>query len=188
MFFKDVISKLINIQLKKHMIEKENVDLIEYGYWLLFEIIFNLFFSLLIGLLFRDVKNVVLFMLLYIPLRTYSGGWHANKMWICMIISNVVIAAEELILKYMIHSVVVWWYLPILFVFIIITVRKSPIDTDAKVLTDKEKIVYKGIIKKIVIIHSLILCICIMLQNRQGTLLFEYVYTIQVIMLLAEIM
>ena len=44
--------------------------------------------ALVIGLVTNRLGELLIFLLLYVPLRSFCGGWHADKLWKCTIYSN----------------------------------------------------------------------------------------------------
>lgn len=55
---------------------------------------FNIIIALAIGIVFSRTKELIFFLSMYIPLRSFCGGWHANKIWKCTVISNAILLLQ----------------------------------------------------------------------------------------------
>ncbi len=185
-----MIQKLVDIivkqQVEKGIISKEEVDIYKYGYYLLLEIIMNIIIAIFIGFIFRDIKTVIIFLLIYIPLRTYSGGWHANRLWKCTLISNFILITAEIIVNCWIQYVSRSISLLIVTCCVVIILFMSPIDTETKRLNDIEKKIYKRKTYIIVVIQMCILTACVMFCGDKYSIIIEYAYLVQAVMLVAE--
>lgn len=71
---------------------QEDQELYQYGYKLLALQAANIVVVIIIGLVFSCLKEMLLFLIAYVPLRSYAGGYHAGGPIRCGIIS----AAMEL--------------------------------------------------------------------------------------------
>ena len=72
------ISEYITQQLENENIISENREIYRYGIQIGLVITLNLITSLLIGAIFGELIFSILLLAVYIPLRTYSGGYHAS--------------------------------------------------------------------------------------------------------------
>lgn len=86
-----LINKVLQIMLNENLITTEEVEVYEYGLYLMIlkfvHICSALFFSVLIG---RE-EEVVLFMCGYSMIRKYAGGYHTKKAISCFVISVVIV-------------------------------------------------------------------------------------------------
>lgn len=181
-----MVDRIVDRQVKNKSIEQEDINIYKYGYFLLIEVLINLIISLMIGVVFRDIKTVVLFLVLYIPLRTYSGGWHADKLWKCTVISNLILVIAEIISNYCIEYIYIMYCVPLMILSGIYILVVSPVDTESKPLENEERKLYGKKVKIIYFLHLIILILFIFFQERKGILILEYVYMVQAIMLIME--
>lgn len=181
-----IVDRIVDRQVKNQFIEQEDINIYKYGYFLLFEVLINLIISFMIGVVFHDIKTVVLFLVLYIPLRTYSGGWHADRLWKCTFISNLILVIAEVISNYCIEYIPVMYCIPMMILFGIYILVVSPVDTESKPLENDERESYSEKVKIISFFHSIVLILFIFIQNRKGIIIIEYVYMVQTIMLVLE--
>ena len=89
-----IVDVLISKQLQNHTMTDEDKKIYRYGYVLLCEVVLNLAIALVIGIFFSKTKAVMFFLGMYIPLRSFCGGWHADKIWKCTVISNVILLLQ----------------------------------------------------------------------------------------------
>lgn len=181
-----IVDRIVDRQVENQTIEQEDINIYKYGYFLLFEVLINIIISLVVGGVFNDIKTVVLFLILYIPLRTYSGGWHADRLWKCTFISNLILVIAEVISNYCIKYIPVMYCIPLMILFGIYILVVSPVDTESKPLENYERESYSKKVKIILFIHIIVLILFIFFQNRKGIIIIEYVYMVQVIMLVIE--
>lgn len=69
------------------MISREDSDVYKYGLQVLLEMIFCVGTCLLIAVIFQAFLEIGLFLLIFIPLRSYAGGLHLSSFWSCYIFS-----------------------------------------------------------------------------------------------------
>lgn len=92
----EIVEKIIEKQLKEKMITAEDANIYRYGYALVFEVLINIIMAVFIGIVSGDLVEILLFLGLYIPLRSFCGGWHADKVWKCTIYSNLILVVMAL--------------------------------------------------------------------------------------------
>lgn len=109
----------------------------------------NIITALFIGILFGNVLQILLFMLAYIPLRSYAGGWHSRTPLRCYIFSVIMLIVVSIGMKYL--SLTEWVYYAVLFVAALIVIILSPVEDKNKPLDEIEHRVYK---KRAVIIAA----------------------------------
>lgn len=89
-----IVDVLVNKQSKNQVMTDEDEKIYRYGYVLLCEVFFNIIIALAIGIVFSRTKELIFFLSMYIPLRSFCGGWHANKIWKCTVISNAILLLQ----------------------------------------------------------------------------------------------
>lgn len=152
----------------------------------MFEMNMNIIISAFIGICFRDIKTVLLFLAMYIPLRTYCGGWHADEIWKCTVISSLILVVAEIFANYFLQYISVISCLPIVVICSVLILAVSPVDTESKPLSEAEKRAYKKKAHVIMAIQICILLFMIIMKYEKNIIVIEYVYLIQVLMLLIE--
>ena len=100
-----IVNVLVNKQSQHYTMTDEDEKIYRYGYILLCEVILNVVIALAIGIGFSKIKEVMFFLGMYIPLRSFCGGWHADKIWKCTLISNAILLLQvyslEKLLRYL---------------------------------------------------------------------------------------
>ncbi|MDR1548419.1 MAG: accessory gene regulator B family protein [Hungatella sp.] len=84
---------LVVWQTKKKYLSEKDCNLYIYGYELLIGQVVNLFIACFLAFVFGAYLTVIVFLLTFIPLRSYAGGHHADSYNVCTIISNIIICA-----------------------------------------------------------------------------------------------
>ena len=134
---------MVSSQLKNKRISEADKAIYRYGYILMMETIINILISVLIGIVFHVLTEVIWLLLIFVPLRSYAGGYHMDRAWKCIIATNVLIAGITLTAVYAVHTVPLLPWLAVEAVSCIVICALAPIDTKAKPLDDVEKKVYR---------------------------------------------
>ncbi|ACA54345.1 accessory gene regulator ArgB-like protein [Clostridium botulinum] len=134
---KKIVDKLID----GNVIVSEDKDLYTYGFHQGFLMIFNIFTAIAIGILFKMVRESLIFLAAYIPLRSYAGGYHAKTPLRCYIFSIIIMIVVLLGIKFIywnsfICSIVTFCTTSIIFAL-------KPVEDKNKPLDQKERDVYK---------------------------------------------
>ena len=69
-----IVNKLLDTQIKSGLLKDETIPIYRYGYTLLIEVTINVILSLVIGFALGEIGIVILFNLIFIPLRGFCGG------------------------------------------------------------------------------------------------------------------
>ena len=91
--------KITNYLMKNGFVPREDREIYAYGLYLGIIMIINFITFILIGLFFKMVKESLVFMIFYIPLRTYAGGYHAKTPTRCYFLSILMILSVLLAVK-----------------------------------------------------------------------------------------
>lgn len=157
-------------------------DIIEYGIKQGSKFIRSVIITLIIGIFFNIPIISGLFLISFIPLRKYAGGYHANTSFRCMIISALGLSS----VFYMISKEIVVEYLLLiaLISFGIIFIL-APISNYKKKLDYTEILLYRKITRKILFFESACLIIFILLKINIVTLAIVSSFYLTSISLLA---
>lgn len=150
-------------QIVAGVIQKEDMDVYKYGYILAMEMGMNIIISVAIALMFDMLECLIVFSCVFIPLRTFCGGWHASKSWICSLISNVTIAGVMIIEKHQICPFNIWMTGIVELVCLVVIWKLAPIEHKNKPLSEQEKKVYGKICRAIYILQvvSMVVFYCV---------------------------
>lgn len=139
--FGHLSERITSLLIENKVILEENKDIYSYGLRQLFMMILNITITILLGLIFRELWQSILFSVVYIPLRSYAGGYHARTPMRCTLFSTFMVAVALLFMK-----VLTFTRISILIMLIIsslIIIILSPVEDKNKPLDNIEKIVYK---------------------------------------------
>ncbi|MBS4933455.1 MAG: accessory gene regulator B family protein [Clostridiales bacterium] len=183
-----IVDVLINKQLQNYTMTDEDKRIYRYGYVLLCEVILNLVISLSIGIVFSKLKEIIFFLGVYIPLRSFCGGWHADKIWKCTVISSAILllqvcGIENIVNHLSIREMWIIFALNMIFVFLL-----APVETKMKKISQNEKQIYRRKIKLILVLHLIIMIISTRFGVSEFVFSMMFVYVIQNTMLVVEMM
>lgn len=85
--FKKTACKITQRLFEKGIISESDFDLYEYGFNMGITVLLNLISTIVIGVIAGNVFESIAFLVFYIPLRSYAGGYHASTPRRCYFIS-----------------------------------------------------------------------------------------------------
>ena len=181
------IDKIISTQVEKEIISEQDINIYKYGYVLLYELFVNIVIAVVIGVATNRLGELLVFLLLYVPLRSFCGGWHADKLWKCTIYSNLMLILLCVTLSYeIIYSRTIIMVL-IFIIGIIFVGICAPVWTQTKPISSKEKKVYKKRIILIQFIHCIGICLLLLFGKNKYIYVITYAYVMQSILLIVEL-
>lgn len=83
--------KVVFWQVHKNYLPQRDTKLYIYAYGLLIGQVVNIIIACLLATFFHAFITVFLFLLFYIPLRSYAGGYHAKSYTVCTLFSTVLV-------------------------------------------------------------------------------------------------
>ena len=133
---------ITGILLKNNVIKNEHLDIYIYGFEVLISGALSIFIGLILGLIFSQLIECIVFLVIFVTLRRYCGGYHADTYLKCNTIFTVNVAIVMIILKfnftYSFAFHIMLCVLCILTYFVL-----SPIENIYKPITDEEKKKYR---------------------------------------------
>lgn len=78
-------------QIKHHYLSSNEERLYQYAFELLIGQAINLMIACLLAVIFHTYMVVFIFLLAFIPLRSYAGGHHADSSNVCTVISSLIL-------------------------------------------------------------------------------------------------
>ena len=174
---------IVNKQLKYATISEEDKEIYKYGYTLAIGTVVNVLLAFIIGLFLRKVLFVFSFLFLFIPLRSFCGGWHAASSLNCTIISNAIIFCVTLVQKnhWLGDNYPLLLILDIVCIFLIVLCK--PQDSKSKIMSNKEKERCQKIVKIQLLLHFIITLLLFCNHYSSGVQLFLLVHIVQAILL-----
>lgn len=96
---KQLTDKLILTLISRNIIKEEDKEIYIYGFNQTLFMMLNFITILIIGLLFNMLMETMIFMITYIPIRIYAGGYHARTQVKCYIFSVFMLISALYIIK-----------------------------------------------------------------------------------------
>lgn len=135
--------RIVEWQIRNHFLEPKDRVLYQYAYGLLIGQAINLLIACLLAVVFHAYGFVAVYLMAYIPLRSFAGGHHAASYGACTVISTGILALacaasivvpEELFLYGNIFATVAGTYMML---------RYVPVETAHKPLDSDERKQYR---------------------------------------------
>lgn len=120
------------------VIKSEERNLYLYCFGTIIEMSANLLATLIIGALLHRFIETLIFMLVFIPLRSFAGGCHCEKAESCFILSISVYLTVMLSYKYL-CGISAYWLYAICLADLIAVLILSPVVSPNKPLSEKVK-------------------------------------------------
>ena len=139
-------SKQFLILLEQKLISLKTIDyddreIYEFGIQHIFITLLNLITVLIIGFLLQSTKEALVFIVAFVPLRIFAGGFHFSTPTKCYIFSSCFVAAVLLAMRY--YSIPLLIYCLLYGMAGIVILVFSPVEDKNKPLDPIEKKVYR---------------------------------------------
>lgn len=128
--------------LKNNIIENSKIDVYIYGFEIMISNILCLAIGLIIGIVFSHLFETVVFLSVFMLMRKYCGGYHADTYFTCSAIFTLNIFVVMIIFNSISHYPISTHIVVICFCFMS-TVLFAPIENQYKRLTHNEKSKHK---------------------------------------------
>ncbi len=180
------VDKIISKQLEEKIISRDEINIYRYGYMLVYEVVVNMIIAVVIAQVSGEWLLIALFFVIYIPLRSFCGGWHADKFWKCTIYSNMIIVVMLVIKDTVIDMNNVFLLISIFGVCSVCILSLAPMGTITKPISKDEKKLYSKKIRIIMSIQVIIYVIMIIIKCYEMLYLISFSYLTQFAMLIIE--
>ena len=154
---------MVSAQIRLGTIQESNRKVYEYGYQLMIEAFINVVISLLLGAVLGCFKEVVFFLIVFMPLRSFCGGYHAAKTWQCTVLSNLVVLLVIVVSKVsLLAGIITPVYILGDIVIGGMIVLFAPVDNENRRLGEKERRRYKmtaSVVMSVEALLCIILCV-----------------------------
>ncbi len=174
--------KITEALIAKSIISYEDKDIYTYGFKQGSLLLLNMITTIIIGLIFNVLWQCIVFLLAYIPLRSYAGGYHAKTQLRCYLFSIALMIIVSLITKH-----VYWNELSIIIVTLIsslIILLLAPVADRNKPLDFEEIQTYQTKSRLILLFEVFAICIFINLGFKEVSVCIMLSIMILAVMLL----
>lgn len=154
-----ISKKVANWLLKKAVIEEEELELYEYAVYSAILLISPLLMSLGIGIIFGEVQMGIVLILPFMFIRKFSGGYHAKTLKRCFVLSSFLLALCFYIAQNSYPNII---YSIIFYIASLSLTIFSPIDSENRMLTEDECLLYGRVSQILVIIFDVIYFLLVM--------------------------
>ncbi|MCH5258801.1 MAG: accessory gene regulator B family protein [Lachnospiraceae bacterium] len=113
--------------------------------------------TILIGTIMGHIVVAIEIISLFMPVRKFSGGYHAKKPWMCLICSSIILCICIYCSSYITYG---YGLLFITLMAMISLIINSPIDSAGRVLDVSEQHLYKKITAVLVGLSAIIILVC----------------------------
>lgn len=171
---------LVDKMVESDVIQKEDKELYLYGLNQGFIIAQNIFITIIIGFFGGNLIATCVFLIIYIPLRSFSGGYHAATQKRCFVYSIFLIVIIQLYFCFLFKVMYQWTY-PTVLICSFIIYFYSPMQSSNKPLSLNEKNYYKKVVSRILItacILIFILKILSCLEVEKGIVVAVFIQTL----------
>ena len=100
-------TKVSSKMLQRGIISEEMLDIYVYGFELVFSFLFSVAVMLFIGIVSHRILHTLIFLLVFVTLRSFTGGYHANTYSVCFIVTISSFVVTLLLSEYINIS---WWH------------------------------------------------------------------------------
>jgi len=152
-----IAERITNSLAARKIVPYEDKELYVYGFHQGFLFLINILTIFLIGYAYGMMMESLAFLLAYMPLRSYAGGYHANTPFRCYVLSIPVIIAALAVIRSPFWNVSAAVLVMILVAVVIIVL--APVEDPNKPLDAQEKSVYK---KRTIIILGVLIVACVL--------------------------
>lgn len=162
------VSRRISAGLcKSGLIPSEDFELYAYGFFVILSRILFLIITILLGILFDIVWESVLFYTFFSLIRSYAGGIHAPKEWMCILFTSILFVfcigtIKFLTLTNLNAFIYVLFLLSIMAILIL-----SPLDTKEKPINAKEKKIYRKT-TYLLLLAIIVFSVVMLISNKQS--------------------
>ncbi len=133
---------IIDQMIRNNSYADDEIAIYRYGLKTLIELLINVFSTLLVMYITGKTIEVLIFMVCFVALRSYTGGFHFNSGVMCYIVSTLIVYGSTFVNNLHLGSVVGWI---ILIASVLIIVALSPVDSMNKPLCRDEKVFFRKI-------------------------------------------
>lgn len=148
------------------IVNNDNREIYLFGANQLLMLLINLISMIFIGILFHQTAQCLLYMALFIPLRSYSGGYHACSSRRCYVYSMLCITMAMVIIKIDLLDTVTLSCITAICGAIIF--KLAPVEDCNKPLDDVEIIHYRVRSQVVLVIEGLFLIASLTLKWKTG--------------------
>ncbi len=185
MFYKTSVY-IADILEQQNRFTAEDKELYRYGIQQGLNLALNILTTIIIGCFCGMIFPSILFLLSYMPLRSFCGGYHAKTHIRCYIYSVIMITSILLIAKYVTFSILVYGILVLVSLAVIFLL--APVEDRNKALDNAEKKVFRKRACTIAVLEVLIYHIFLIIRfTNSYKILSIALFSLSILMIIGRI-
>ena len=145
---------LANYVIQKGTVKEDEREIYEYGFTVAMETVLCIIVCFVASLVLHTVLEGILFFVIFIPLRSYSGGLHLNNYWSCFSLSCLTFLSIMLLGKYLDFSIYI--LLTVFFLSEMVVYSLYPVENMNRTVDVEEDKHFKKRLKQFLIIDGII--------------------------------
>lgn len=171
------LTKFVDLLVDRKIGKKEDRDIIIYGLMSGIKLLLNIVTTIILGAIFGLILESLIFLIFFSLIRSYTGGYHAERTLSCYIFSSLVIVAVLLAIRFTPQMYILFLNIVIMIIAIPIILKFAPVDALLKPLDNIER---KHFRKK-GIINLFIECILVFIFYAFKQYKFSYIITLGIL-------
>lgn len=164
-------------------IDENHKEVYIYGFEIWISNVINFCLIMGFGLILREVINSVLFYIVFVVTRSFSGGYHADSYLKCNVLFASIYLITILFTKVMTPFMSLVYLLVFLAIYIGCIIEYAPIDSENKKLTKDNKVKFKRVSILISLIWTAIITIFYLIAREYATTITFTLVMIAMLML-----
>lgn len=156
---KSIANHISQLLCDNKFISSDDIDLCKYALENLFLSLIEILFIIALSLFMGNTLCTILFFTSFIPLRRYTGGYHADTKFGCFLTLIVVYVGFSLVIKYMSLKYYTLFKVVTLFTLWITVLKYAPIVHRNKRASEKQRMYYR---KKSIVLSFLLSVLTVM--------------------------
>lgn len=178
------LSKIIaDFLLKKDAVSESEIDIYVYGYEMIILSFIDFCIVASIGLIFEELFAMLTFFAVFVSVRIYTGGYHANTVLRCKLVFTMISLSIIFLLKLKYPLLL---YILILSLFMITCIYLAPVENSNKPLDKSEQMKYRKISITLSIIWSAIALLLYFFAIKICTAITVSAFFIMLLMVIAS--
>lgn len=168
--------KIVAYMVEADIIKENERKVYCFGLQLIEEMLFSFCVFLLIGILFGNVAETIVFFGAFAVLRQYAGGFHAKKFISCLAISCCIITTLNLLLIF--FTDFTWAIIPCAAVGLPAIFVLSPVDSVYKYINKNEVKKYRKCSTVILLIEFVIMLLLVLTSKYSMAFCISYAWLV----------
>lgn len=179
-----VAVKIADFLCKNNTIRNEDKDIYIYGFEIFFSNIINFIIIMGLGCLLNQFYQAILFYIVFVVTRSYTGGYHASTYLKCNIAFASVFLVTMFITRMLLPTISLVYLLGFMAIYIGSVLEYAPIENGKKVLSETDKQKYRKVSIIISLCWSVAVIILYFFEKEYATTLTLTLVMIAMLMLI----